>query len=486
MRIMLAACAVFVVAAPLRAQERVDSDMIARIKAEGLERSQIMDLFNTLTNVIGPRLPASPQYRQAADWARDRFTAWGLSNAHLEPFEFGRGWTLEKLTLEMTAPRYFPLIGYPEAWTPSTDGVVEGTPVYVGDLDADGVRALGDRLRGAIVLATEPQTEFWAEDRQQPADVDGIRPGSPRGPRRATGPAVRLLQEAGAAAVLRPNTYKHGTIGVLGSRNTQNDAVPAVVMAVEHYNMLVRMTQAGVAPTLRVEVGSRYHEEDTNGYNIIAEIPGTDPAVRDEVVLIGAHIDSWHASSGATDNADGSVGVMEAMRILKAVGAQPRRTIRVALWDAEEQGLLGSRAHVQQHYEGDANAAAREKFYVYFNADPGTGPIYGFYLEDNAAIAPIFDAWLAPLRDLGAKRNVLEGIGSTDHVTFNRAGLPGYNAINDYVDYDVRSRHTNTDFYERVREEDLKQSAIVLAVFAYHAAMREGPLPRVEPGQREP
>jgi Zn-dependent M28 family amino/carboxypeptidase len=286
--------------------------------------------------------------------------------------------------------------------------------------------------------------------------------------------------------VLRPNTYKHGTIGVLGSRNTQNDAVPAVVMAVEHYNMLVRMTQAGVAPTLRVEVGSRYHEEDTNGYNIIAEIPGTDPAVRDEVVLIGAHIDSWHASSGATDNADGSVGVMEAMRILKAVGAQPRRTIRVALWDAEEQGLLGSRAHVQQHYEGDANAAAREKFYVYFNADPGTGPIYGFYLEDNAAIAPIFDAWLAPLRDLGAKRNVLEGIGSTDHVTFNRAGLPGYNAINDYVDYDVRSRHTNTDFYERVREEDLKQSAIVLAVFAYHAAMREGPLPRVEPGQREP
>jgi Zn-dependent M28 family amino/carboxypeptidase len=211
---------------------------------------------------------------------------------------------------------------------------------------------------------------------------------------------------------------------------------------------------------------------------VLAEIPGTDPALRDEVVLLGAHLDSWHSAPGATDNADASAALMEAMRILKAVGAAPRRTIRMALWGGEEQGLLGSRAYAAAHYAGDANAAAREKLSVYFNHDPGTGPIYGWYLEENAAVKPIFDAWLAPLRDLGMRRNVMARIGSTDHLAFTALGLPGFNTLQDYVDYDTRTHHTNMDTAERVKPDDLKQNAIVLAVFAYHAAMRGEKIPR--------
>jgi hypothetical protein len=468
---------------PLAAQEPVDHAMIARIRAEGLERSRVNALFDHLSNVIGPRLTASPAYLRSAEWARDRLREWGLEQARLEPFEFGRGWTLEQLTIELTAPRYFPVIGYPEAWTPSTRGQLEGEPLYVGDKSAAEIEALGERLRGAIVLATQPQAAFIESDRPQPADAqERVRTGAPGSVRaRSEAPAQevnRLLRAHGAGVVLRPNQGEHGTIFVLGSRNTPDDAVPAVVLAAEHYNMIARMVMAGEPVRMRVQVATRYHTADTNGYNVIAEIPGTDPALSAQVVLAGAHLDSWHAATGATDNADGVAAALEAVRILKAVGARPRRTIRIALWGGEEQGLLGSRAYAQQHLAGDANAAARENLYVYFNDDPGTGKTYGFYLEQNAALAPIFDAWLAPFRDLGAKRNVIDGIGSTDHVTFTRAGMPGFTAIKDYVDYDVRTHHTNTDFFERVNEEDLKQSAVVLASFLYHAAMREAPLPR--------
>jgi carboxypeptidase Q len=345
------------------------------------------------------------------------------------------------------------------------------------------VRGRGVELRGAIVLLLPPQTAFIVQDRPQPADTEErVRIGAPpnvqnRGAAQ-TNQLTPVLRELGAAAVLRPNQGQHGTIFVLGSRNTQNDAVPAIVLASEHYNMIVRMLQSGAAPRLRVELQTRYHEQDPNGYNVLAEIPGTDPALKDEVVLLGAHLDSWHSSTGGTDNADGSAEVMEAIRILQAVGARPRRTIRVALWGGEEQGLLGSRAYVRQHLAGDANATARDKLYVYLNDDPGAGPVYGFYLEENAALKPIFDAWLEPLKDLGVRRNVMDRIGNTDHLAFTQAGMLGFNTLKDYIDYDVRTHHTNTDTYERVSEQDLKQSAIVLAVFAYHASLRTERLPR--------
>jgi Zn-dependent M28 family amino/carboxypeptidase len=226
---------------------------------------------------------------------------------------------------------------------------------------------------------------------------------------------------------------------------------------------------------LRVEVRTRYQEDDRNTYNVIAEIPGVDQALRDEVVLIGAHLDSWHTASGATDNADGVTAVMEAMRLLTAIGARPRRTIRVALWSGEEQGLLGARAYLSQHF---ADQASRDKLAVYLNDDPGSGKTLGFYMEGNSAAKAIFDVWLQPLRDLGATRNIIEGIGSTDHVPFKDVGLPGFNVIKDFDAYDERTRHTNADFPERMSEDELKQSAIVMAVFAWHAAVRDARIPR--------
>jgi hypothetical protein len=466
----------------LAAQVPVDLAMVNRIKEEGLERSQVLAMYTHLTDAIGPRLAGTPAFKEAADWAAERLSGWGLEDVHQEAWEFGRGWTLEGLTLEMTKPRYFPLTGYPEAWTPSTEGLVVSRPVYVGEKTLEELEALRPLINRSVVLTTPPQYEFITEDRIQPAASDQRVPtGAPRSSRSRSLVNSRelnpLLQEAGAAVVLRPNIGQHGTIFVLGNRRTADDAVPSIVMASEHYNMLVRMVEAGLDVEVRVAVESRYHEGDTNGYNILASIPGSDPVVADEIVLIGGHLDSWHSSPGGSDNADGVASTMEAMRILKALGVRPRRTIMMALWGGEEEGLLGSREWVRRRLEGDENAEAREDFYVYFNNDPGYGKILGWYMEENEAMKPVFDAWLDPLKDLGAVKNVMDRIGSTDHVPFNSAGVPAYNAIQDYRDYDVRTHHTNMDFYERVTEEDLKQAAIVLATFAYHAAMREGDIP---------
>ncbi len=467
------------------AQEPVDLETIARIKQEGLQRSQVLGMFNMLTNVIGPRLTATPSYKAAADWAVERLQTWGMENVHLESWEFGRGWTLEELTLELTEPRYFPLLGYPEAWTPSTAGEIEATAIYIGDKTAQELRQLGPELKGSIVLARPPQTEFIRQDRAQPAATsERVAIGAPRS-LRSRGPVDRrdllpILQEAGAAVMLSPNQGQHGTIFVLGNRNTSDAAVPSIVLASEHYNMIVRMVQAGVEVKLRINVGSRYHEDDTNGYNVVAEIPGVDPNLADEVVMVGAHLDTWHSATGGTDNSDGVAASMEAMRILQAIEIRPRRTIRLGLWGGEEEGLLGARAWVERHIAGEANREAHERFSVYLNNDPGYGKIYGFYLEEHEVVKPIFDAWLEPLKDLGALRNVGDKIGSTDHVPFVRVGVPAYNAIQEYSDYDVRTHHTNMDFYERLNEADLKQSAIVLATFLYHAAMRDEKLPRTQ------
>ncbi len=470
----------------VQAQEPVDRAMIARLRAEGEERSQVRETYRVLTDVIGPRLTGTPGFKRAVDWTRDKLTEWGMSNVSVEAFPFGRGWTLEKLTLEMTEPRYFPLVGYPEAWTPSTRGMVSGTPVYVGDKTADEIRALGATLQGAIVLPQPPQEEFIAADRPQPGDTEErVRIGAP--PTLRSDPKVPfremmpLLQQLGAGLVLRPNQGQHGTIFVLGSYRTRDDAVPSVVLATEHYNMIARLVQHGPVVKVNAEVRARYHAADTSGYNVIAEIPGVDPVLRNEVVFLGAHLDSWHSATGATDNADAVAAAMEAMRLLKVVGARPRRTIRLALWGGEEQGLLGSRAYVAKHLEGAANAAARDRISVYLNDDPGLGATYGVYTEENAGAKAIFDAWLAALgdsRDLGVKRNPVDKIRNTDHLAFTAVGIPAFTTLKDYRDYDVRTHHTNTDFFERVGERDLKQSAIVLAVFAWHAAMREGTFPR--------
>ena len=464
----------------LLAAQQDSRSMIAAIKAEGLRGTEATVLFHTLTDTIGPRLTGSPAHVQAARWAVERLKAWGLDNPRLEPFQFGRGWSLEKLTLEMTAPRYMPLIGYAEAWSPATSGVLTGTPVYIGDSTAAEIDRLGPRLRGSIVLMHRPQTEFLRSDRRQPSEGDGpVQTGNPPLPRPTsstpTSDMLTRFRAFGAGVALSPGAMEHGTVRVEGFRNTARDAVPTVVLAAEHYNMLVRMVQAGASPQLRIEVGARSYENDLNSYNVLAEIPGTDAMLRDEVVLVGAHLDSWHTATGATDNADGATAVMEAMRILTAVGARPRRTIRVALWGGEEQGLLGASAYVDQHLRDDAS---RSKFSVYLNDDPGTGPTYGFYMENNEPAKRIFDAWLAPLRDIGARRNVIEGIGATDHVPFDQAGIPAFTVIKDFRNYDIRTRHTNADLADAVRIEDLRQAAVFMAVMTWQAAMRDEPIPR--------
>jgi Zn-dependent M28 family amino/carboxypeptidase len=251
--------------------------------------------------------------------------------------------------------------------------------------------------------------------------------------------------------------------------------VPAIEVAGEQYNILARLAAAGKPVTMRVELRARYIEDDRNSYNVIAEIPGRDPALRDQIVMIGGHLDSWHTAAGATDNADGAVAVMEAMRILQVAGAQPRRTIRVALWSGEEQGLLGAAAYVKQHF---ATQAEKNQLDVYLNDDPGSGKTLGLYMENNRAAKVLFDRWLEPLKELGATRNIIEGIGSTDHVSFNDAGMPGFNVIKDFDSYDARTRHTNADYPERMSEDELKESAIFMATFAYQAAMADEKVPR--------
>lgn len=462
-----------------------DSSTLARIRDEGMNRSRALELFDHLTTVIGPRLTSSPAFKQSVDWAAQKLREYGLANVHLESWPFGRGWTLDGQIAEMTAPRYMPLIAYAEAWSPPTNGIVEGMPVYIGDLaNADSVRAHAASIRGAIILATKPQDVFITRDRLQPTEHDQPVPiGQPR-PVNATGPLPRqtmfaTLRELGAAAVLRPTEGAEGTMFVLGNRaSTPENSVASLIVSSEQYNLLGRMLRDSIPVKLRIGVRARYETADTNAYNVIAEIPGTDPRLGDEVVLLGAHIDSWHSAQGAADNADAVAELIEAMRILKTTGVKPRRTIRAAIWGGEEEGLLGSRAYAQRHYAGDVNATAREKFSIYLNNDPGTGRIYGWYMEGNAAAKTIFDEWLAPLRDLGARRNVTEKIGSTDHLSFTALGLPGFNTIQDYTEYDTRIHHTNMDTFERVDAEGLKQASVVLATFAYDAAMWEAKFPR--------
>jgi len=476
--------------ATLGGQVQDTRPVLERIREEGLQRSQVDPVFEELTIRIGPRLTASPAHKRAAEFVRDKLASYGLSNARLEPWTFGRGWTLDKLTIEMIEPRYLPLIGYADAWSPSTAGEMVATPIFIGGKSADDVDAMRAQLKGAIVLTQPPMTGFVRRDRPNPSDPGyapnsaayatnvgrGGRGGSPaNAPETPAQRLARAVREAGVGVAVKPSIGEHGTVFVTG-RDGGPGAVPSITLSGEHYNMMAAMLQRRVPVKLRVDVRSSFHDADGgNAYNVIADLPGSDPLLRDEIVMIGGHLDSWHTGVGATDNADGATTVIEAMRILKAIGAPPRRTIRVALWGGEEQGLLGSRAWVARHLAGDA--AAREKFDVYFNIDNGTGKIYGWYQQNNREVGPIFDSWLEPLKSLGARRNTIEPVGSTDHLSFIEAGVAGFNPIQDYGNYDVRTHHTNMDTVDRVDTADIRQAAIVMATFAYNAANADRKLP---------
>jgi hypothetical protein len=473
------------------AQSPSGSDIAAKLRAEEDAHSQVQRIFETLTIDIGPRLTASPAHKRAAEWTRERLASYGLQNARLEPWKFGRGWSLDKLTVEMVEPRYLPLIAYADGWSASTRGEIVATPVLVGGKAPEEVAAMSDRLANAIVMTQPILTNFVRKDRPQPSDPDYEpmsaayatsvgRPAAARSTPAGPPAAQRMtqtLRDAHAGVILKPSTGEFGTVFVTG-RDGGPGAVPSVTLSAEHYNMVARMVAQQVPVKLRVNVQSTYHDNDGgNAYNVIAELPGTDPVLRDEVVMVGGHLDSWHTGVGATDNADGVATVIEAMRLLKASGVPIRRTIRIALWGGEEQGLLGSRAWVAQHLAGDANAAARAKFDVYFNIDNGTGPIYGWYLQNNQEVRPIFDSWLDPLKAIGARRNIIEPVGSTDHMSFIDAGVPGFNPIQDYINYDKHTHHTNMDTPERLQTKDLQQAAIMMAVFVHNAANLDRKIP---------
>ncbi len=498
-------------------QEPVDSAANAKIRDEGLNRSRVQEPFDMFVNQIGPRLTASPAHKRAAEWTRDTLTKWGMTNAHLEPWEFGRGWELEKLTIEMVSPRYMPLIGYAEAWTPSTPGELTLAAVSTAGKTPEEIEAMAPQIKGAALLTSGVISAFIDKDREQPELVPGARIGAPAAPREPStgsgqgggagsaagagraagaapaagraagagaaagagrGAAATPSPTAGAAVLIKPSRGMQGTVFVQAGRENPAATQPAIVLAAEHYNIIARLLAAGTPVQLRVNVKAKFYETDRNSYNVLAEIPGTDPVLKNEVVILGAHLDSWHTATGATDNADGVAGAMEAFRIIKASGLQPKRTLRLAIWSGEEEGLYGSKHYADDHYAGAAHAADRDKVAAYFNIDPGTGPIYGWYCEDNPGAKAIFDAWLAPFKDLGVRQNILPGIGNTDHLSFKAVGIPGFNPIQDYTNYDVRLHHTNVDTAEYVKPADLKQTAVILATFIYHAAQRTERIPR--------
>jgi carboxypeptidase Q len=462
------------------AQDRTDFTVIEKIRAEGMDRSKVLETFDYLTTVIGPRLTNSPAHKRAVAWTQEMLKAYGMSEVHAEPFQFGRGWTLDKVTVEMVEPRYMPMIGYPKGWSPATAGRVVAAPVWLPGLEAEALKAQAGKLKGAVLMTSPLQQYAIRADRPAASgDLKAPQP-APTRPPQLNAERLALLKTEGVAVTIEPNIGEHGTVFVTG-RDMGASSVPSIVLASEHYNLIVRLLQQKVPVKLAVDIQARFNDDDPRTHNVIAEIEGTDAALKDEIVMVGAHLDSWHTGTGATDNADGVATVMEAMRILKVLGVRPRRTIRAALWAGEEQGLLGSKAYVAEHLAGDRNKAARDKFSVYFNLDNGFPPISGFYMEGNDPARAIMTDWLKPVASIGAIMPAPGHIGATDHLSFLDVGIPGFQAVQEYVNYDVRTHHTNMDLAERIEPAALKQASVVMATVLYQAAMREGTFPKPAP-----
>jgi carboxypeptidase Q len=548
-------------------------DVPARIRAEGMDHSQVMSTLSYLSDVIGPRLTGSPNLKHANEWTRDKLTEWGLQNAHLEAWgPFGRGWSLERFSAQVVSPQDIPLIAFPKAWSPGLRGPYTGEVVFIDANTEEDLAKYHGRLRGAIVLNSPirvlpahfeaPGSRFTDAEllakENQVAGQTGRRPGAPGGPGAGApragrfqgaggrqfalaGRKYRFYQEEGVALVVESARGDGGTMFVQsatvppaagaapasataptgtpatppaggvaeapqppaaggpngrarrrgaagGTRRVSpwdKDApkiVPQIVVASEQYNRMVRMIQAGEKLRMNVDLAVKFYDNDLMAYNTIAEIPGTD--LKDEVVMLGGHMDSWHSGTGATDNGAGCAVCMEAVRILKTLNLQPRRTIRIALWTGEEEGLLGSRAYVAQHFgtrgaNGEIDRKPEyDRFSSYFNLDNGTGKIRGIYLQGNEAARPIFADWLAPFKDLGASTVTIANTGGTDHQSFDGIGLPGFQFIQDTIEYDTRTHHSNEDVFDRVQADDLKQASVVMADFVYNAAMRDEKIPR--------
>ena len=479
-------------------EETVDLEAVYRIKAEGFERSRVMELMSYLSDVHGPRLTNSPNIKAAADYAMGQLNEWGLSRVALEPWgPLGRGWSNERFAAHALAPQAYPIIGFPKAWTPGTNGPASGKAVMVTIESAEDFDTYRGTLDGAFVLVApmRPVPALFEAPGQRFSDealeTMSMEPDPARARRRRRRDPARaefqrnvmqFFVDEGVAAVLEPGRGSGGTVFVGRGGSQAADAPPVppqVVLAVEHYGRIVRTLQKDIPVTLEMDIVNHFHEEDLDSFNVIAEIPGTDRA--DEVVMLGAHFDSWHSGTGATDNAAGSAVMMEAVRILETIGLPMRRTVRLALWSGEEQGLLGSRAYVHEHFADRATMALRpehEHLSGYFNVDNGTGAIRGVYLQGNEMVAPIFTSWMAPFESIGMTTLTIRDTGGTDHLAFDAVGLPGFQFIQDPVEYDSRTHHSNMDVYERIQARDMMHNAVIVASFVYHAANRGELLPR--------
>ena len=476
------------------AQEAVDLSVVQRIREEGLERSHVEEMARWLTEVNGPRLTGSPGMRKANEWTAEQMRAWGLENVVVEPWgDFGRGWQSEAYAGRILTPFEQPLHGQPLAWTGSTPGTVRGRVLTAQVASVEDVERYRGKLKGAFVLMEEPQPtppEFEHEERRLPLEellepAPAAAAGAPteaerqatmarqRAEREAQQAFQALAAEEGAHAFLRISSRSHGVIrgGSAGSRTKGDpEGLPQVAIPREQYNQIWRNVSAGIPVEMELMVESRFLEDDLKAYNTLADLPGTDKA--DEYVMLGAHLDSWHMGGGAVDNAAGSVVMMEATRILKTLGVQPRRTIRIALWSGEEQGLLGSRAWVAN------NPQLHGRISAYVNVDNGTGRLRGIWDQSNAKVIPIFEQILWPFRDLGVVAVRHGNTGSTDHMAFDAAGIPGFNFIQDPIEYSINGHHTELDTFDHLVLDDLKQAAVVVASTVYALAMREEMVPR--------
>jgi carboxypeptidase Q len=502
--------------------EKVDTAAIAKIRTEGLEKSQVMDTMFWLTDRYGPRLTGSPYFEEAGDWAVKTLQSYGVQNAHKERWKYGRGWTLTSFHATMTEPRVMPLTGAVKAWSPGTAGTITADVVRADVTDEASAAKYRGKLKGKIVL-TQPERAVRMLDQGDGmvlrySDKDGKwekealtmpPPAAPRaggagrgGRGAATFNVNEFFKAEGVVALFdrgantdmaaagsdltwqqqHPDGGTFAAQAAAGSSATSatTDAVPPqVVLAVEHYNRMVRLLDHNQSVHVELNIGVKFNEEtpQLSGFNIVGEIPGTDK--KDEIVLIGAHFDSWQSATGATDNAAGSAAMMEALRIIQAAGLKPRRTIRIALWGAEEGGLLGSKQYVADHLgTKDAPKPEAAKLSAYFNLDNGTGKIRGIWMQSNTAVKPIFQTWSLPLEDLGVTIMGPRNVASTDHSSFDAVGIPAFQFVQERYEYNSRTHHTNMDFLDRVQPDDMKQIATVAAVFAWQAANRDQMLPR--------
>jgi carboxypeptidase Q len=513
----------------LIAEEKVDLSIISRIKSEAFENSKVMDHMFYLTDVHGPRLTGSPNYKAAADWVVQQMTEYGLAARQEKWGPFGRGWANKHFEAHLIDPQYQPLIGVPLAWTASTDGTITGEPIRVNiRTDADFDKYKG-KLSGKIIMSMAPKEiefettplghrytdeELADEARapqpgrspfslRAPGNAAGGPPATPeearqrREERRKFGEKVAQFYKDEGALVLLSYGYNGDGGTIFASSGGSYDpkkpiALASVALTPEHYNRIARLMDHKIPVKLQFNIKNEVFENNLDSVNVVAEIPGNRK--KDEIVMLGAHLDSWHGGTGATDNAAGSAVVMEAVRILKSLNLPMDRTVRMALWGGEEEGLLGSRAYVKEHFadrETMKLSAEHAKLAGYFNYDNGTGKIRGIYLQGNDMARPIFEAWLEPFKDLGATTVTIRNTGGTDHQSFDAVGLPGFQFIQDPMEYSTRTHHSNMDVYDHIQPGDLMQASAIMASFVYNAAMRDEmlprkPLPKPQPAQRRP